>query len=59
MSFYDNVQLALTQLPLSETDIQRLKADRAYCQTKSLEGMYGTYEITTDGYLKKQQFLIV
>ena len=53
MSFYDNIQIALTQLPLSETDIQRLKASRANFQTKSLEGMYGVYEITNEGCLEK------
>ncbi len=53
MSFYDNIQIAPTQLPVSETDIQRLKADRANFQTKSLEGMYGVYEITNEGYLEK------
>ncbi len=53
MSFYDNIGISLTQLPISETDIQRLKADRAGFQTKSLEGMYGVYEITAEGYLEK------
>ena len=53
MSFYDNIQIALTQLPLSEMDIQRLKVGKAGFQTKSLEGMYGVYEITAEGYLEK------
>ena len=53
MSFYDNIQIALTQLPLSEMDIQRLKVGKAGFQTKSLEGMYGVYEITTEGCLEK------
>ena len=53
MSFYDNIKIAFQQLPLSEEDVQRLKADRADFQTKSLEGMYGAYEITSDGHLEK------
>ena len=53
MSFYDNIQIASAQLPLSEVDIQRLKADKASFQTKSLEGMYGAYKITAEGHLEK------
>lgn len=53
MSFYDNVKIDPTRLPLSEANIQRLKGDGVNFQTKSLEGMYGGYEITTDGHLEK------
>ena len=53
MSFYDNIKIDSRQLPLSDADVQRLKSDRANFQTQSLEGMYGVYEITTDGYLEK------
>ena len=53
MSFYDNIRIASQQLQLSELDTQRLGADRVYFQTQSLEGMYGAYEITADGYLEK------
>ena len=53
MSFYDNIRIAPRQLPLSEEDSQRLKSDWANFQTKSLEGMYGAYEITSDGHLEK------
>ena len=53
MSFYDNIKIDSQQLPLSEKDIQRLKADGTTFQTKSLEGMYGVYEIMADGYLEK------
>ncbi len=53
MSFYDNIKINFTQLPLCEADVQRLKADKANFQTESLEGMYGVYEITTDGCLEK------
>lgn len=53
MSFYDNIQIVPAQLPLSEVDIKRLKASKANFQTKSLEGMYGVYEITNEGYLEK------
>lgn len=53
MSFYDNIKIDSRQLPLSEKDIQRLRADGDTFQTKSLEGMYGVYEITADGYLEK------
>lgn len=53
MSFYDNIQVAPIQLPLPEVDIQRLKVGKAGFQTKSLEGMYGVYEITAEGYLEK------
>ena len=53
MSFYDNIKIASLQLPLSVADDQRLKASRANFQTQSLEGMYGAYEITAEGYLEK------
>jgi hypothetical protein len=29
MSFYDNIKIDFIQLPLSEVDVQRLKADKA------------------------------
>lgn len=53
MSYYDNIKIQLAQLPLSEADKQRLKVERPNFQTKSLEGMYGAYEITSEGYLEK------
>ncbi len=53
MSFYNNLVINSTQLPLSEADAHRMKAGKRYFQTKSLEGMYGTYEITDEGYLEK------
>lgn len=52
MSFYDNLVINSTQLSLSEADAQRVKAGKRYFQTKSLEGMYGTYEITDEGYFE-------
>ncbi len=59
MSFYDNIKIAPTQLPLSEAEVQRLQAAKADFQTQSLEGMYGAYEITTDGYLEKSNVRMV
>lgn len=53
MSFYDNLVINQTQLPLSKADAQRVKAGRVFFQTQSLEGMYGAYEITADGHLEK------
>lgn len=53
MSFYDTIKIDVAQLPLSEADIRRLQAAKTDFQTQSLEGMYGAYEITTDGYLEK------
>lgn len=53
MSFYDNIKINIAQLPLSEADIQRLKTNGVDFQTKSLECMFGGYELTIDGHLEK------
>lgn len=59
MSFYDTIKIDFTQLPLSEADILRLKVNKADFQTESLEGMYGVYKITTNGYLEKADVRMV
>ena len=59
MSFYDNIKIAPAQLPLSEADVLRLQSAKTDFQTQSLEGMYGAYEITTEGYLEKSTVRMV
>ena len=59
MSFYDNIKINPAQLPLSEADVKRLLEARVDFQTQSLEGMYGAYEITTDGYFEKANVRMV
>ena len=46
-------------MPLSEADVKRLLEARVDFQTQSLEGMYGAYEITTDGYFEKANVRMV
>lgn len=53
MSFYDNIQIALAQLPLSEPERQLFVGSWASFQTQSLEGMYAVYTIMDDGCLER------
>ncbi len=53
MSFYDNISINPFQLPLTEADRQHMKLGKWGFQTKSLEGMYGGYAVTDEGYLEK------